>query len=532
MKSPTISPPGCVEHATRTLGWLMAGLLAALLAGCGSGSSGSLPAFASPVVPVAPRANATSVPINTRTITAAFVKAIDAGTLTPQSFRLACPTGTPITGTVTYLATSRVATLTLAPVADLPQGIVCTVTLTTAIKDTTGIALASNFQWTFTTGSTQDSTAPTVSTPIPLDNAIGVPVNTAVTVVFNEAMDPLTITPTSFVLACPGGTPMTGTVVYGVTGNVATYTPTPGTLPANTLCSASITTDVRDLAGNALATPYSWTFTTAAAVSFCAQDFTGTDHYVAATSINGQNGWSNSSAFDEQVMAIGAAAQAGQNVWKISNKFVSGSYADQPLSPLLSESAGESTVRSAGGGDAMEVVYWVRPLSFFADGSAITLSLSPTGSDRQTYLRIENNLDGNGGNQLRVIDYANAAVTNDYRTFLVATGISRDAWTKVRLVMEAVDGSSNDIFQVFLNDQLAGTYSTWGDYHTWALGGNSVTLAVNRLLFRESVSPSAVNPVFADADAQGFAFDQLCYRVYNRATPGTTLQFYRTGFEP
>lgn len=373
---------------------------------------------------------------------------------------------------------------------------------------------------------------PTVSALIPLANATAVPVNTAVTVIFSKAMDPLTITPASFVLACPGGTPVTGAVAYGVTGNVATFTPTPGTLPASTLCTATITSAVKDLTGNALATPFSWTFSTAATVSFCSQDFVQTDHYTAATSINGQNGWSVLSAFDERILAIGGGAQAGQNVWQVSNSIVSSSFGDHPLSPALSESAGESTVRSAGGGDAMEVVFWMRPMSLTADGSAITLSLSPPGGDRQTYLRIENNLDANGGHQFRVIDYWNAAVTNDYRTFVSATAVSRSAWTKVRMVMEAPDGGTNDILQVFLNDQLAGTYSTWEDYHTWALGGNSVTLAVNRLLFRQSVSPSTVDPVFADAGAQGFAIDQLCYRVYNRATPGTTIQFYRTGFEP
>ena len=79
---------------------------------------------------------------------------------------------------------------------------------------------------------------------------------------------------------------------------------------------------------------------------------------------------------------------------------------------------------------------------------------------------------------------------------------------------------------------MAGTYSSWEDYHTWSGGGNSVTQAVNRLLFRVSGNASGVDPSFANAGAQGFHFDNMCYRVYNRATPGTTIQFYRTGFEP
>jgi hypothetical protein len=521
-----------LERRPRYLNWLTALLLLAPVIGCGGGS-GRPAVFAPTVTPVAPVQNAIDVPVNTKTITAAFVKAMDAATLTTANFTLACPAGTPVIGTISYLTISKVVTLTLPATSNLPPSTRCVATMTTGAKDTAGIRLASNFQWAFTTGLSLDTTAPTVSSPVPLANAAGVPVNTAVTVIFSEAMDPLTITPASFSLACPTGTgtAVTGTVVYGVAGNVATFTPTPGSLPNNTPCTATITTDVKDVAGNALASTFSWTFSTALDVSFCEQGFTQTDHYIATSSINGQNGWTSSGGFDEQVRYLGSAAQAGSNVWNLSNRISSGTYGNQPLSPQLSESAGESTVRSAGGGDAMEVVFWVRPLSSSADGSAITLSLSPTGGDRQTYLRIENNLDANGGNQIRVIDYLGVAHTNDYRTFVTATEISRTAWTKVRMSMETPDGGSNDVFQVFLNDQLAGTYSTWEDYHTWSLGGNAVTEAANRLMFRVSVPPSAIDASFADTDAQGFVFDNLCYRVYNRSTPSNTIQFYRTGFE-
>jgi len=522
------------EHPSRYPNWLTVLLLMAPLIGCGGGSKSSTPvaAPAAPVAPVAPAQNATAVSVNTKIISAAFVKAMDASTLTTDSFTLACPAGTPMPGTVSYLTASKVATLALAATGSLPPSTLCAAMITTAAKDTTGVPLASSFQWGFTTGLALDTTAPTVSSPIPLANATGVPINTTVTAIFSEAMDPLSITPASFILACPTGTPLTGTVVYGVTGKVATFTPTPGSLPHNTPCTATITTAVKDVAGNTLASAFSWTFTTAMDVSFCEQGFTQTDHFIDASSINGQNGWANSGGFDEQVLSLGAAAQAGQNVWRLSNRVSSTSFSNQPLSPALSESAGESTVRSAGGGDAMEVVFWMRPQSATADGSAITLSLSPPSGDRMTYLRIENNLDANGGNQIRVIDYFDVVHTNDFRTFVTATDVSRTAWTKVRMLMEAPDGGSNDVFQIFLNDQLVGTYSTWEDYHTWPLGRNSVTEAVNRLMFRVSVAPSAIDTSFADTDAQGFVFDNLCYRVYNRSTPGNTIQFYRTGFEP
>lgn len=520
------------DNYSRRLTWLMALLLSALAAGCGSGGSGGGVVILAPkAIAVTPPANAAGVPVNTKIIAAAFSKAMDPATLTTASFTLACPAGTPVTGAVTYLAAGNVATLTLPAAPDLAPGTVCTVTVTTAAKDTSAVALASNFVWKFTTGITPDSTAPAVKSTVPLANATGVPVNTPVTAIFSEPMDPLTINTATFSLACPAGTPITGTVGYGVTGDVATFTPSPGPLPANTNCVVTIATGAKDVAGNALASAFTWTFSTAAGKSFCEESFTQTDHFTPAISINSQNGWS-ATGYDEQVENVGPAAQTGQNVWRLSNKVVSGSYSGQPLSPQLPESAGESTVRSAGGGDAMEAVFWMQPVSPSADGSAITISMSPTTADRQTYFRIENNQDANGGYQITVIDYYDVNNTNTYRTFVPSTGISRTAWAKVRLVLETPDGGTNDVFQVFLNDALVGTYSSWEDYHTWPLGGNSVTEAVDRLLFRVSIAPSGFDPSFVDADARGFYFDNLCYRVYNRATPGSTIQFYRTGFEP
>jgi len=269
-----------------------------------------------------------------------------------------------------------------------------------------------------------------------------------------------------------------------------------------------------------------------AQVSFCQQSFSQTDHFISGSSINGQNGWSQLNRFNESVDNIGVGAQGGQNVWRLSNTVVSGSFNDQPLSPQLAESTGESTVRSAGGGDAMEAVFWMRPVSASADGSSITISMSQTRGDRLSYFRIINDLDANGGYQTKVIDYYDVHNTGLFRTFVPSTGMSRTAWTKVRVVMETPDGGTNDVFQIFLNDQLVGTHSTWEDYFTWSLGANSVTLDVDRLIFRVAGTASGVDPSFVDANAQGFYFDNVCYRVYNRSSPDTTLQFYRTGFEP
>ena len=102
-----------------------------------------------------------------------------------------------------------------------------------------------------------DATPPTVSSTSPALNAANVAINTAITATFSEAMDASTITTATFTV---GG--VTGTVTY--TGTTATFTPTTS-LAYSTTYTATITTGAKDLAGNAMAANYSWSFTTASA---------------------------------------------------------------------------------------------------------------------------------------------------------------------------------------------------------------------------------------------------------------------------
>jgi len=72
-------------------------------------------------------------------------------------------------------------------------------------------------------------------------------------------MDPSTITNATFTLT-QGTTPVAGTVTYA--GVTATFKPT-ANLAASTVYTATLTTGVKDLDGNALAANYSWSFTSA-----------------------------------------------------------------------------------------------------------------------------------------------------------------------------------------------------------------------------------------------------------------------------
>lgn len=277
------------EKYCRVLPWFMALLTAGLLAGCGGGGGGDqgrdpilgVGGLALPVptvTAVAPVNNATGIALNNTIINAAFSRDMAAATINAGTFTLACPVGTPVAGTVTYAAASRVATFLLA--ANLPANTVCTATITTGATDTNGTPLAGNFVWTFTTGMAPDTTRPRVTFTVPATTipgpTTGAPTNAAITAAFSKDIAPSTINAGSFTLTCPAPcVSPAGSVSYVVGTRTATFTPA-AALAAGTTYTATLTTAVTDIAGNALAgnqgplpaaSNYVWTFATTGPVA-------------------------------------------------------------------------------------------------------------------------------------------------------------------------------------------------------------------------------------------------------------------------
>ncbi len=211
-----------------------------------------------PLVSSTNPANAAVGVATNQKITATFDKGMDSTTLTAISFTLAAPGPVAVPGTVTYSTIGATATFT--PSSVLTANTIYTATITSGAKDLSGNALASSFTWSFTTGPTTDSIAPTVASTNPANSAIGVGIDAAVNATFDKAMDCSTLNPATFTVTGPGATVVVGKVSYDVPDQIVTFTPT-SALAASTTFTATISDGALDLAGNALPA-FVWTFTT------------------------------------------------------------------------------------------------------------------------------------------------------------------------------------------------------------------------------------------------------------------------------
>jgi hypothetical protein len=223
-----------------------------MIAGCNKDKDNDPEPLIPQAISSAPADEAVDVETNA-VVKIRFNKNMDPATVSSTTFTVMEGTVL-VAGTVTYA--DSVATFT--PADDFTASTLFTVTLTVGAKDTDGLPLEADYAFSFTTGVAPDTTAPLVTLTNPLDGVLDVALNQAIIVTFSEKMDASTINANSVLLAS-GTTVVSGAISY--TGMAATFTPT-ASLQAGVVYTATVTTEVADLSGNAMAAAKVWSFTT------------------------------------------------------------------------------------------------------------------------------------------------------------------------------------------------------------------------------------------------------------------------------
>jgi hypothetical protein len=191
----------------------------------------------------------TGVVLN-KVVTANFNVAMNSTTLNTSSFTLT-EGANAVAGTVSSIGSMA----NFTPSADLLANTTYTAKITTEAKSTNGINMVSDYTWSFTTGIIA---APKVIATDPTNMAIGVPYNKVISATFNEAMDPATLSSSTFIVK-EGTNIITGLVTYS--GTKASFTPN-SLLLSGKVYTATITTGAKNLSGIPLANAYTWSFTT------------------------------------------------------------------------------------------------------------------------------------------------------------------------------------------------------------------------------------------------------------------------------
>lgn len=210
------------------------------------------------VVTVYPDDGAVDVNLNT-SITILFNEPLAPSSISDEAI-VVMNGGTAIPGRISYDPATYI--ISYIPDGLSPATIYTFTLMATAddhVTDTAGLALIGNFSWQFTTSSnSEDTTPPLIISSAPSSD--NVPLDTTIQATFNESMDPNSLNDTVFLLSSDQGS-VDGEVAYNADTRTVTLTPSVS-LEAATQYAATITTDARDLSGNALTAPYSWTFNT------------------------------------------------------------------------------------------------------------------------------------------------------------------------------------------------------------------------------------------------------------------------------
>ena len=131
----------------------------------------------------------------------------------------------------------------------------------------------------------RDCDPPTIVSVSPVNGGQDVPLNTQITATFNEAMEPATLSTSTFVLSeigTSGTMIIQGTVTYTAGSMTATFIPSADLSPQK-IYSAKITTGVEDIAMNNMAALYTWSFTTGVDADLTPPQFLGDDPQLVAS---------------------------------------------------------------------------------------------------------------------------------------------------------------------------------------------------------------------------------------------------------
>jgi Big-like domain-containing protein len=213
----------------------------------------------------APGATGVSTGVSPRAV---FIDVLDPGSLSASTVMLRDSANNQVSGTINWEPLAFAVSFT--PQQPLQPGQTYTMTLKGGsaphITNLLGLALPSNYVWSFTTAG-PPPTPPQVLSVTPAAGATGISTGVAPRAVFSEALDAASVSASTVMLRDAANNLITASVSYSSSNFTVTLTPQqplqPGQTYTVTLKGGSALPHITDATGTPLASNYVWSFTTA-----------------------------------------------------------------------------------------------------------------------------------------------------------------------------------------------------------------------------------------------------------------------------
>jgi hypothetical protein len=240
--------------------------------------------------------------------------------------------------------------------------------------------------------------------------------------------------------------------------------------------------------------------------------------------VHGQDGWvslgsvgAGCATYDVEVVDnTYRVSKFGSQTLRISNAVTSGCFGDQTFSKPLTDEAGESTAENGGLSDGTRRRRFEAQWSFAstepdAEQPGLSVVASPDRGDgaRMSFLGMA---DTPSGLQVTFYDYQRGATVDPcgccppFVCTVVASGLDRTKRHTIKIIMDFVEGESNDVVKVFIDGKLVHTGTSWEDYFRDEEG--VPTRTVDSLLFRVggTAQPATLG--------KGFVIDNLELKAF------------------
>lgn len=232
-------------------------------------------------------------------------------------------------------------------------------------------------------------------------------------------------------------------------------------------------------------------------------------------SINGQDGWSalgsaglGCAVYDHAVSAQSLFSSFDDQSLRISDAVTSGCFGDQTFAKPLTDSVGETAATAGSFSNGTRQRHFEMQFDIASvttsQQSGMHVSVSPDRGDgsRMSYLRFD---DGTTGIDVFFIDAQGTTNPANFVETQVASGLDRSVAHKINLTMDMLDGASNDVVKVYIDDILVHTGTSWENYYRYdseAIAEQSPRI-IKTVLWRSSGTAHSGNA------GNGFLFDNV-----------------------